>query len=426
MDLLESIKTALGIMLGFFRNNPILILIFVFLFGQLFFVFKEKSSESMFSKHYLNMIITAIPIMIIIMVMFNINTSLFDTNADSTEKAFSALKILGGVILIIGIIYGAWYINAPHKSPSGKTIDPIINDDIAKQIMFFINIIGVGILLFGLIIFGRTLRTVAYSVKGWFGIILRIIFFIPCMLSDLFNYIVGEFSRSPFVVYVLLAIEALLIIAYFYLPTLLAKFSSKSGYKLISTPVSLENKTHVISLANLYEKQGTQLRPGHKRLYSISMWFYINSMPTSQYPYNTDAIIFALADASITDKPSGHPQIMYNGAKNKCVVIYDNKYEIGMTPPPPAELKIPLQKWVHFAMVYDSRHIDMFVNGKLEKTVPRLWNVRISATDTITVGQENGLQGKICNVMHYGRPLMKKEIVSLYELNKDSDPPLEK
>ena len=182
------------------------------------------------------------------------------------------------------------------------------------------------------------------------------------------------------------------------------------------------------------------------------MWFYINSMPTSQYPYNTDAIIFALADAPVVttattaptsaapatttptattaavskkDTPNGHPQIMYNGAKNKCVVIYDNKYDNNI-PSPPAELKIPLQKWVHFAMVYDSRHIDMFVNGKLEKTVPRLWNVRISDTDTITVGQENGLQGKICNVMHYGRPLMKKEIVSLYELNKDSDPPLEK
>jgi hypothetical protein len=221
MDILGSIKTVLGISLGFLRNNLIILLIFIWLFGQLFFLFKENSSENMFSRHYFNMIITWIPIAVIVIYLFNINPSLFDDKADPKQKTFSAMKIGGGIIAIILIMFGTWYLNAPHKSSSGETIDPIINADVANQLMFIFNIIGGAIALFGLVIFGRVLKDVAYSVEGWLGIALRIIFFIPCMLSDLFNYIVGEFSKSPFVVYVLLAIEGLLILLYLYLLLLL-------------------------------------------------------------------------------------------------------------------------------------------------------------------------------------------------------------
>ena len=418
MDILGSIKTALGISLGFLRNNPIILFIFIWLFGQLFFLFKENSSENMFSRHYFNMIITWIPISVIVIYLFNINPSLFDDKADSKQKTFSAMKIGGGIIAIILIMFGTWYLNAPHKSSSGETIDPIINTDVANQLMFFINIIGGAIALFGLVIFGRILKDVAYSVEGWLGVFLRIIFFIPCMLSDLFNYIVGEFSRSPFVVYVLLIIESLLILLYLYLPTILAKFIPTAGYKMLSEPMTLKNKIPIGSLSNLYTKTGAILVPNTYRKYTFSMWFYVVGMPTSQYPYNQNANIFSLTNAD-ADATKGHPQIMYNGAKNMCVVNYDNE-----PPSTPVEFKIPLQKWVHFIIVYDSANIDIFINGELKKSIPRGRTVKLNADDIITVGQDNGLQGGICNIMHYARPLIKTEINTLYELNKDVDPPI--
>jgi hypothetical protein len=416
MDVLGSIKTVLGISLGFLRNNLIILLIFIWLFGQLFFLFKENSSENMFSKHYFNIIITWIPIAIIVFYLFNLNSSLFDDKGDSRQKTFSIMKIVGGIIAIVLIVVGTWYLNAPRKSPSGETIDPIINADVAKQLMFFINIIGGAIVLFGLVIFGRILKDVAYSVEGWLGVFLRIIFFIPCMLYDLFNYIVGEFARSPLVVYVLLAIEVLLILVYLYLPTLLAQFTPKAGHKLLSDPVTLKNKIPIISLGNLYKKHSLTLVPGTYRLYTISMWFYVVGMPTSQYPYNQNANIFSLTNS---DASKGHPQIMYNGAKNMCVVNYDNE-----PPSAPVEFKIPLQKWVHFVIVYDSSNIDIFINGDLKKSIARGRTVKLNLDDTITVGQDNGLQGGICNIMHYARPLIKTEIITLYELNKDVDPPI--
>ena len=160
--------------------------------------------------------------------------------------------------------------------------------------------------------------------------------------------------------------------------------------------------------------------PGTYRLYTISMWFYVVGMPTSQYPYNQNANIFSLTNANANaDTTKGHPQIMYNGANDMCVVNYDNK-----PPSAPVEFKIPLQKWVHFVMAYDSNNIDIFINGKLIKSIPRGRTVELNADDIITVGQDNGLQGGICNIMYYTRPLTKTDMTSLYELNKDVDPPI--
>jgi hypothetical protein len=147
------------------------------------------------------------------------------------------------------------------------------------------------------------------------------------------------------------------------------------------------------------------------------MWFYVVGMPTSQYPYNQNANIFSLTNAD-ADSRKGHPQIMYNGAKNMCIVNYDNE-----PPSAPIEFKIPLQKWVHFVIVYDSANIDIFINGELKKSIPRGRTVKLNADDIVTVGQDNGLQGGICNIMHYARPLIKSEINTLYELNKNVDPP---
>ena len=43
--------------------------------------------------------------------------------------------------------------------------------------------------------------------------------------------------------------------------------------------------------------------------------------------------------------------------------------------------------------------------------------------EVIVVGQNNGLSGGICNMVYFGRPLLKYEIETIYALNKGSDPP---
>ena len=299
------------------------------------------------------------------------------------------LKPLFAIIAFVLFFYGISRIN--------------IADTATTSILFFFNIIVYAIAIIALILFFKVFKNIAYSMEGTIGIIVRGIFFIPCLLSDLFTYIVGEFAKSPLVVYVLLAIEVALILAYVYLPKYLAMFAQKSGKKILNMPVLLTKETNVSSFAI---KTSSSINK-----YAFSGWFYVVGMPKSQYPYNEEARIFELTD--------NHPKIMYDGSTNMCRVYYSN------SPSKFVEFKITLQKWVHFVISYSDNNIDIFINGELKKTVPRVNNAVLSTpTDVILVGQEKGLHGGICNIIQYGRSLTNMEIKVLYGLNKDVDPPI--
>lgn len=392
----ETLTTILGIL----RKHGIFLIVFFWLVAVLYVGLRDKSPEIIFSQDYFIAILTIIPVLIAIMFGFGLIKS-FDLK---TLTPMQITKIITSILAIAGIFYGIWYLNTPQ----GKSEDAIVNADVASQIMFFFNIISAVIVIFGLIIFARLLKDVAYSVEGWIGIFLRIIFFIPCLFSDLFSYFAGQFAQSPFVVYVLIAIEIALILLYLYLPKLLAKFASKAGNQILSDPVSLNKQTSISSLGNVYKKGNLNPNFAWHNKYSFSLWFYIVAMPPTKYPYNEDATIFSLTDGA----GIGHPKVMYNGSKNKCIVQYANSNG----PPSSVEFKIPLQKWVHLVTVYDYDNVDFFMNGTLVKSVTRTNNVALKMDDSISVGQENGLTGSVSNIMHYARPLSKKEIGLLYKL----------
>jgi hypothetical protein len=392
--LLVKIQEMLVTLLGIVKSYPIIIIAFSWIAALLFMSLKSKSPDALFSQEYFNFIIIGLPILYIIITGLRLGSAL----NDKTQVA----KLVGLAILFIGIIGGTWYLNAPRGNA-----EPILTSDIAEKIMFFLNVIGVAIVVFGLIIFARLLKDVAYSFEGWIGIIMRVIFFIPCMLSDLLSYIGGEFARSPFVVYVLIAIEALLIFAYFYLPKIISKLAIASGGEnILNNPVSLGKRKSLKSIGNLYIKDGIKPDLGSYNKFSVSMWFYIKSMPSNTYPYNEDAIILNLEN---------HPKVVYNGSKNKCIVYLNNT---------PHEFKIPLQKWVNLVVVFGSGNIDMFLDGQLIKTVNRDASINLAYTDTIVVGQDSGLQGKIANITYYQKAIPKLEIIRLYELNRNKDPPI--
>jgi len=383
-----------AVLLGIIRKYGLELIAFFWVIAVSFVLLKKKSDEVLYSQTYFNSIIVIIPILFI--VYYTFRTGVSPILSDKIKIA----KILFSLALIVGISYGVWYINVPHGDA-----DPILNTEIAGQVMFFLNVIGLLAVVFGLIILARLLKDVAYSVEGWTGIFLRFLFYIPCLLSDLFSYIVGEFSRSPFVVYVLLAIEIVLILLYLYLPKLLSRFATKAGNKLLTEPVRLNTQRNISSLGNIYKKEKITPSFGLHNKFSLSFWVYIITMPTNHFPYNTDATILSFAN---------HPIISYNGSKNKCIVRYAKDSL-------PIEFKIPLQKWVHLATVYDSNTIDFFMNGELVKSVTRQNNVQLAIDDVITVGQDNGLQGGISDIMYYARPLSRMEIRMLNKLAPTED-----
>jgi hypothetical protein len=312
------------------------------------------------------------------------------------------LKIIGAIALIAGISY----VVSNMKSAS--------DSDSIAAIMFFVNVIIGLMLLFGLILVGRAMRVVAYSLEGWIGVIARIVFFIPCMLSDLFNYTMGQFAKSPFVVYVLLAIEVALILAYIYFPKLLAQYAQKSVYKVMTEPALLKTETVVSSLENVLIKSGNPPIPSSGSTWNtctLSMWIYLVGMPKNQYPYNEEARIFELT--------TSHPKLVYDGRTNVCRVYYENSGVSSI------EFKIALQKWAHFVIVYDKDNIDVFVNNKLVQSVPRTINmVKTTVQDNFIIGQKDGLMGSVCNIVHSKQAVSKYQISYMYNLNKYSNPPI--
>lgn len=379
-DFIEFIKTygAISILIVFLMLVPYSIL-------------KNENPDKLYSASYLYFVIIAIPLLIGVGYIYKISGSV--VSMDKTQ----IMKIVATLVALILVFVGISKLN--------------ITDGIASSASFFSNIIGVIILFIAIIICVRVFKDIAYSLEGWLGIGARALFFIPCMISDLFSFTMGQFAKSPFVVYVLIAIEIALILTYIYLPKILAQFAQKSGYQILSNPVLLRNETPISSFANVQTQAGdipiSVATTTNK--YSLSMWFYVVKMPGNQYPYNGEGRIFELTNS--------HPKIVYNGPNNVCRVYYGPNLS--------TDFKITLQKWVHFVIVYDSANIDIFINGKLVKSVPRIADSIISEpTDQILAGQEKGLQGGLSNIMYYHNAISKQQISVLYDLNKDVDPPI--
>jgi len=385
--------------IGFFTNYYVSLIILAFFMLVIYPYLMKQNAEVLQSKSYMHFIFMGIPIMILLAFIFK-NASIM--SGSMTDNIMPILKIIGAIALIVGISY----VVSNMKSAS--------DSDSIAAIMFFVNVIIGLMLLFGLILVGRAMKAVAYSLEGWIGVIARIVFFIPCMLSDLFNYTMGQFAKSPFVVYVLLAIEVALILAYIYFPKLLAQYAQKSVYKVIKDPALLKNETVVSSLENVLIKSGNPTIPSTGstwNTYTLSMWIYLVGMPKNQYPYNEEARIFELT--------TSHPKLVYDGRTNVCRVYYENSGVSSM------EFKIALQKWAHFVIVYDTDNIDVFVNNKLVQSVPRTSGmVKTTVQDNFIIGQKDGLMGSVCNIVHSKQAVSKYQISYMYNLNKDLNPPI--
>ena len=249
-----------------------------------------------------------------------------------------------------------------------------------------------------------------YKLQGWTGFIANLIFYIPCMLLDLLEYVKADLQQAPKAVPVLLIIELILIILYIYAPkisnAMMKSLSNKDGKIVMKEPLTIKEEKRISSYVDLHNVEiGEDNIVNNK--YAISMWVYIVPVEPSHSPYNGDATIFEYTDY--------HPRLMYNGAMGKFKAYFNE----GMY----QEVDMPMQKWNHLVFNYTKSNADLFVNGVLKASATRE-NENFKVGDTIVVGQKGGLTGGICNVVYFRRPLAKYEIDSIYSLNKDLETPI--
>ena len=241
----------------------------------------------------------------------------------------------------------------------------------------------------------------------------NLIFYIPCMLIDLFENISLNFTNTPKVGYILLILTILLVIALLKAPGIIHNILHKNDL-LLKGPIYLNNKTELgefqdftkfykpeISKYNKeykvsnYEMDITlekyNNKPPFSYNYEIECEIYINPQPANtNYAYNKYSNLFTYGNK---------PSIEYFGKENKLKVSCetDNNssetiYESVIT----SNNYFKLQKWNKFKIKYDGANMDVFINSYLVGTKKNV--LPHMEYDKIIIGEDNGIYGGIKNV----------------------------
>jgi hypothetical protein len=363
------------------------------------FFFMTNNPDVLYSKQYFYLSIFFLPLAAV--GLWGYNNFVKNKNA-SISKSEIMFSISAIILVVVGIFL---YIS-----------NDISILEIKSAFVFFRFIEALIILVILAIFFRTTVKNIdTTDASGWSGFFIQLIFYIPCLIGDFIEYLLGEFRSTPNVVFSLFIIEIFLILLYIYFPKLASASIMKNGVVLVKEPTPINMKKPLktyIDLTNTETSKSNKLLENPlliKNKFSLSGWVYVVSQPPNKYPYNDEATIFEFTTL--------HPRLVFNGKTNKFKAYFNETQT--------HEFEMPLQKWNYVVFNYDKSNIDLFVNGTLNHSVKRNINDdNFKINDLVYIGQERGLSGGVCNLMYSTTPLIGQDIKYNYDYNKYNNPPL--
>lgn len=277
---------------------------------------------------------------------------------------------------------------------------------------------------------------------GHTGILLQILFFLPCLISDFIDWFTGEARLTPISVYILVFVEIILLVIFFNLSSIMKWISNHDTIKhIMPDPVFLKD-TYFVSTAKNFNgitkdaSGNTTINDKVKSTYCLSFWLYLNDntgSDESQLPvfcYGGGKKMKPI-DGGVNPygKYNVHPGIVFLPKKQK-----DNTYagdinnvnigHLGIyfsNVEKPVIIDIPLQRWNFIALNSTYTMVDLFVNGENVYTHHMTNNDTnpmpfYNTSDFITVGGKN-LQGSIKEINYCEYTLSSTAIVSIYNMN---------
>jgi hypothetical protein len=160
--------------------------------------------------------------------------------------------------------------------------------------------------------------------------------------------------------------------------------------------------------------------------YAISSWVFIDAAPpntSSSYSKFTSLLNFA-----------NKPNVLYNGTTNTLMITTDQKNLKEVTKNKLIDFdengnriiyknsNFLLQKWNNIIINYNGGVLDIFLNGELVKS--DIGVVPYMTYDNLTIGDDDGIKGGICNVNYFKQALNSSNIFYLYNMVKDRSPPV--
>jgi hypothetical protein len=339
-----------------------------------------------------------------------VNNNTINNNSSIVKRA---LLVLLWIIIIALVIF--WLVYNIDNLSSGVGI-----------FKFVLN------LLLLLVIFSLIYKTINVKLpvgntkkNAFFTLIINVLLYIPCLVSGFFDdvskLIVGEYGASETGTFMMLIIAIMLLVIYFMFPSLYNRFYLQGGKQLINKPVYTDTQHDLGSYIDLND--GNEV---FDYQYSISSWIFIDSAAPNTNPnYNKYTSLLNFGNK---------PNILYNGethtlmitmeqknlkdvTKNKLIDFDENGNRIIYT-----NNNFLLQKWNNVIINYNGGTMDIFLNGELVKSSIEV--VPYYSYDNLTVGENNGIKGGMCNVIYFRRALNSPEIYLLYNMVKNNTPPV--
>lgn len=342
------------------------------------------------------------------------------TGSSQTPVAVSLMK--KGLLGVFGLVISAlliYWLTYNIGSLSGNS-----------SIMSFILNILLVVIVLGLIYKTINVHLPSGNSKknAFFSLIINTLLYIPCLVSGGFDWLGNLLSgKQDTGSLIMLAIAICLIVAYFKLPQLFNSFSSQGGQQLVNKPVYTDTQYNLGSYEQLNGEQNTS--DGSVKFdyqYAISCWVFIDAAAPNTNPnYNKFTSLLNFGEK---------PNILYNAKKNTLMITMQQKDLKNVTKNKLIDFDdngnriiyvnkdVLLQKWNNLIINYNGGTLDIFLNGELVKSSIEV--VPYYKLDNLTIGENEGIKGGICNVIYFRNALTSSNIYYLYNTVKNRTPPV--
>lgn len=253
--------------------------------------------------------------------------------------------------------------------------------------------------VFNILIFTTTILLLLYLVKDYrfenpyLRFIQNVILYIPCLVYDFIDWVKYQYSITTSTAYIILGIDLLLIASsqmWNKLRSFLKHRTNADGL-LLEGPVYLNTKH---KLGTFEDMKKIMKNKNFSYRYGVSFDIYINPQPP-----NTSA---AYGEYTTLFDYGGKPTLLYKADENKLKI----QVKINETETKNIYLgtDMKLQKWNKFLINYDGGTLDIFLNDKLISSTGSI--APYMTLDIVSVGQNNGINGGIRDVIYFRNPVV--------------------
>jgi len=330
------------------------------------------------------------------------STNVGTSNLDLFKRAL--LMLFGTIVSIMLIVWLVY--NVQNMSETSEFVSFVLN---ALLLLAILSIIYK-------IIFTNNPAGSSAKSSAFGDLVSNTIFYIPCLFGTLVDELFSnEIYQNNH--WSMLALAIGLFGVYFSIPIAYNWIGQQGGTLLVNDPVYTSQMTSLGSYADF--SNGT-----FDYNYAISFWIFCDAFPPSTTrSHNKYSSILNYADK---------PNVLYNSTENTLLITMKEpeshthsllQYDDNGNRILYKKSNMLLQKWTNVIINYNGGIMDIFLNGELVKSNNGV--VPYYTLDNLTVGENDGYTGGLCNLVYHKKTLTANNIYYIYNTLKNRNPPVQ-